>query len=493
MTDSPCRIDWLAAALYPLAVVLMEACWVTPWLAWVGGWGSFREPRPALGFISVTVTLAFSLLLTRLLLRGQWPLRRVQAATIGAGLVVILLVLGLEYRDGYTFLNGDWFAYLGRLLADTLKQPSTAAPAILALLYLWWRGITLGQATANFRSIYRAFLFGLAAIVALLALWRLGGASAGPGPGVGFYVMGFFFFGLLAIAVNHLYVMRRSMPREEAALTSPRRWLPVMLGVIGGMVLLGFLAAGVLSPELFATVGRGASAFFDFIGTVLNYILLPFSFLFEAIFWLLRLIAAWLRQEPLQPPEGPNEGGFPEMTPATLRDLPAWLAASLQWLLIALLAAVVVFVLARAISRWRDRAERDEIEEVNESLFTWRGLGDDLRQMLKAMGDRFKRRPQPAPAAYIDDDSRRLDVREVYRRLLREADLAGLPRRRPETPAEYARRLRKMVPEGDPPVSVLTDLYSRVRYGETAVAEEQIDGANTLWKALREVLRKLNP
>ena len=491
MMDRLRRTDWLAAVLYPLAVVLMEACWVAPWLAWVGGWGAFGEARPALGLGSVAATLALSLLLTRLFLRSQWSLRRVQAVTIGSGLIVILLVLGLEYRDGYTFLSGGWFAYFGRLLADTLDRPSTAAPAILALLYLWWRGITLGQATASFRSIYRAFLFGLAALVALLVLWRLGGASSRPGPGTGFYVMGFFFFGLLAIAVSHLYVMRRSMPREEAVLTSPRRWLPVMLGVIGGMVLVGFAVAGILSPEVFGTIGRGASAVFSLFGTALDYILIPFSYLFAAIFWLLRVIVGWLRREPFQPPGEPDEGGFPEMTPPTLQDLPPWLAALLQWLLIAALVAVVVIILARAVSRWRGRAERDEIEEENESLFTWRGLGDDLAQLLRAMGQRFQRKPQTGPAAYFDDDSRRLDVREIYRRLMREADLSGLPRRRPETPAEYARRLGRMVPESTAPLSGITEMYTNMRYGENAMTEEKIDGANALWRALREVLRRL--
>jgi hypothetical protein len=30
-----------------------------------------------------------------------------------------------------------------------------------------------------------------------------------------------------------------------------------------------------------------------------------------------------------------------------------------------------------------------------------------------------------------------------------------------------------------------------VRYGETGPGDEQVDGANSLWRALREVLRRL--
>ena len=99
--------DWLAVGFYPLAVVLMEAFWVSPWLAWLGGWPVFPAPRPVLGLGPVVFTLAVSLLVTRVVTRQKWPVRLAQAAIIGAGLVAILLVLGLEYRAGYAFLRKD--------------------------------------------------------------------------------------------------------------------------------------------------------------------------------------------------------------------------------------------------------------------------------------------------------------------------------------------------------------------------------------------------
>jgi hypothetical protein len=483
------RTDWLAGALYPLSVVLTEACWMAPWLAWVGGWSLFRQPRPVLGLASIVATLGLSLLLNRQLQRRPRPLRLTQAITIGAGLVVILLVLGIEYRDGYAFLGGEWFAYFGRLLAATLDEPNGAAPAIAALFYLWWRGIVLGQATAVFRSIYRSFLLGIAALVFLLVFWQAG-VSPGPGASTGFYVMGFFFFGLLAIAVSHLYRMRRAMPGEEAARTSVRRWLPVLLGVVGGMVLVGFAASAFFSPEMFDAIGRGANAVFSFFGSVLNYVLVPLNYVLLGLFWLARVIISWLGQEPFQPGASGNLT-FPETPEVTLRGLPPYLATLLQWLLVAVAAAAVIFILAKAVARFRGRGEQDEIEEIHESLFSWQGLGDDLAQLLRAMGQRFKRTPHPHLEALSEDEARRLDVREIYRRLLREAAMSGLPRRRPETPAEYARRLGRLVPEGAAPVAGLTELYARVRYGEAAVGEEQVDGANALWAALRGMLRAL--
>jgi len=100
------------------------------------------------------------------------------------------------------------------------------------------------------------------------------------------------------------------------------------------------------------------------------------------------------------------------------------------------------------------------------------------------------RRRQAAPAAYrFDDINGRLDVREIYRHMQWEAARAGTARRRQETASEYAGRLGRAVPEGRGPIKRITELYSRVRYGETGVREKQLDSANSLWVRLRGLLR----
>ncbi len=247
-------LDWLAVVFYPLAVILMEAFWVSPWLGWLGVWPVFAEPRPALNLASVIIVLVVSLLVTRLLFKQKLPMRSIQIIIIGCGLVTMLLVLGVEYADGYSFLSGGWFVHIGQVLGTTFTHASTIVIALPAMIYLWWRGIILGQSTSYFKDIYRSFLLGMVALIALIILWQISSASGTfpkPGPGIGLNVIAFFFFGLMAIAICHLYVMRSTMPREEAALTSIRRWLPIMLGVIGGMVLIGFGVASIFSAEFF--------------------------------------------------------------------------------------------------------------------------------------------------------------------------------------------------------------------------------------------------
>jgi hypothetical protein len=497
MTNRFKNFDWLATVFYPLAVVLMEACWVYPWLVWLGSWPLFTQPRPPLSLASVIIVLAAATLAVRLFLRQKWPVSMVQAVVIGLGLVVILLVLGIEYNAGYGFLSGRWFAHIGQVFGNMFTRPDTMAIGLPALLYLWWRGINLGQTTSYFRNIYRSFLLGMVALIVLMIIWQVSAASGDfpkPGPGAGLEVIAFFFFGLLAIAISHLYMMRSSMPREEDGRTSVWRWLPIMLAVIGGMALVVFGIAGIFSAEFFASVGHGFSAIFDFLGKIINYILVPFNYLFEGIIWLLRFIINLLRSnQPLQPNDSANMSFgnlFPKTTPA---DIPPIVFLVIKWLVLAVIIAAVIFILAKAVSRFRARHAEEEIEEIHESLFSWRGLGNDLWDFFGLIGKKFQRKPAPLMPGYdIDDDeSRRLDIREIYRHLLREADRSGLSRSRHETPVEYSGRLGRMVPESREPLTHLTDMYVGVRYGEIDAKEKQVDSANGLWRTLRGLLRGL--
>jgi len=453
------NFDWLAVVLYPLAVILMESFWVYPWLVWLGGWPIFSEQRPALSLAAVIIVLVVSLLVTRILLRQKWPMRIIQAAVIGGGLAAIILALGVEYGAGYGFLSGGWFVHVGQVLGNTFNSPDTIVVALPVLLYLWWRGIILGQTTSYFRDIYRSFLLGMIALIVLIIIWQISSGSkefVPPGPGMAFNIIAFFFFGLISIAVSHLYQMRRSMPKEEAALTSVKRWLPMMLGVVSSMAVVSFFIASIFSEEFFTSIGHGIGVFFSFIGKIFTYILIPFNYLFDGIFWVLRWFLDLIRTTDQEfQPEGPGAGGIPGVEDVVTRGLPEAAVLAIKWVIILLIVAVVIFILAKAISRFRDRQTRDEIEEIHESLWSWRGLSDDLRLLFNMIGSKFKRKQAPAaPKHYTDDDlSRRLDIREIYRHLLWEAARSGVARRRHETAGEYAGRLERHVPDGGEPMA----------------------------------------
>jgi hypothetical protein len=490
-------INWLITVLQPLAVILMEAFWVYPWLVWLGVWPAFAELRPALSPTSVMITLAASLLVTRVSLRQQWPMWLIRCLIIGGGLVIIFLMLRVEYGEGYAFLDDRWFIHVGQMLGATLSRPYPVLLALAVLLYLWWRGITLGRATPSSSSIYSSFLLGIVALITLIVLWQissLSGTFEGPMSSIGIYVMFFFFFGLLSIAICHIDLMRSRMTQEDTALTTVWRWLLMVLGVIGGIVVVGMGAASIFSFEFLSSIGQVAKSTFDALGNILNYILIPIGYLIEGFYYLLRLIVNWLQTEQLPQSSNAENAPPPETPEVVPTTLPPEVTLVIKWLIVAVIVAAIIYFLIKAIYRYRTERTQPEIEEVHESLWNWGGFKDDLWIFLSMMGGKLKRKPARAtsPRYYTNDDiSGRLDIREIYWHLLWEGARSGIARGSHETACEYSERLEQAVPDGREQLVQLTDLYNGVRYGDFLPKEEQVDIANGLWQTLRNLLRGL--
>jgi large-conductance mechanosensitive channel len=491
-TETFKNLDWLAVVFYPLTVILMEAFWVSPYLNWIGVWPLFNEARPVLSLVSVIIIIVVSLVITRTFNRQQWSLWKIQLVVIGSGLITMLLVLAVEYNDGYTFLSAGWFSHIGQLLGNTFDHASTVVAAIPAIIYLWWRGIGLGQSTSYFRDIYRSFLLGVVALVVLIIFWQISSVSGSipkPGADIGVNVIVFFFFGLLAIAISHLYNMRRAMPKEEAGLTSVWRWLPVMLGVIGVMILIGFGVASLFSPEFIDTIGSGAQSVFGFLSKILEYIMWPIVYIATGLIYVFKWLLGLLAQD--QPDQTATSANMtsPYDQKNGVTELSPLVTSIIRWTALAIIIAVVIFFLARAISRYRARHAQEDFDEVRESLFSWRGLRDDLKEFFSSFGRR--RKPAKAPAYNFKEDAGQLDIREIYRHMQWEAGRSGIARRRHETAVEYAQRIEDIVPDSTRPLGNLTNMYENVRYGEEMASVDKETKANSLWQNLKVMIRKL--
>ena len=489
------KIHLLNNGFYPLSVILMESFWVFPWLLWMGTWQLFSEQRPAISLASLIIVLVISLVVTKIATRQNWPLWLMRSVIIGCGVIAIFVVLRIEYPSGGGFWDVGWFGFFGESLANTFSSPHPLIIALPALVYLWWRGIILGRTTSYFRDIYTSFIVGMVFLIALIIIWQItsGDSPEGPGAEIGLFVIAFFFFGLISIAICHLSQMHQSMPREEAALTSVWRWLPMMLGVVGGLIAVGFVVATVFSKDFFQIIEKGAKYAGEGFGKIIEFLSVPLDWIFTAIMAVVQWFFSLFRTTNELPSENVT-GGPPigEVTGGGF-DIPPGVETAIKWVIVALIIAVVVFILAKAISRYFGRKEKDDIEEIHESLWNLKDIRDDFRLFFKSLGQKFRRKPKPAMAGYPFDDNPegRLDIRDIYRYLLWEGKRSGLPRRRQETVTEYAERLRKHVPEGTEPVNQITDLYSGVRYGEIQPPEERVDNANTMWQKVRNLLRGL--
>lgn len=500
--------NWPQNGLLPLLVLLMEVFWFYPWLVWLGRLPFPGDLRTALNPVSVLVLIGSAFLVTRFFSGRHWHPAWVRLAVVAIGLMMVFVVLPVEYRGGDGVFSGAWFGFISQNLLGlfTLGRSTALEPVMVALwasLYLWWRGIRWGRSDFRFEDIYQSFLLGAVALVVLGVLWDLSLVYARLGSMLavaGIWVAGFFSFGLLALALGNFQAIRQRMAGLEKDSLFGRRWLVLILAVVLVVILLGTGLASLFSRETAAVLGDWLDfaanglllAFYYILVIPVGYILAGLAYVWH---FLLSLFSGGNIPPPTsfnatapEPPTLPAEGTPGGVSPVIL---------TLKWAALALVAAAVIYLLARAVKRAWSTRPKDEIEEIHESLWSRVVFRAELRLLWRALRRRFVRKRRPAtalslPSVHEDEVIPDYpDVRAIYRRLLLEGEVAGLPRRTGETPAEYARRLEPVASAGKEELGYLTELYQRARYGEAATPSGMLAQANRKFKGLCRRLRAL--
>ena len=191
------KVSWIADVFTPSAVVLMECFWLYPWLVYFGKLPEIRVQKTPLSLLSLIFILGLSFITTRFFLKRKWPMAWIQTSIMACGLVIIFLVLRLEYSTGFPLFSGQWFVAYGQTLFNFFSHIHPFGFALIAGLYLWWRGISLGRSRLYFENIYTSFLIQLATMVILIIIWGLSfknEAIQTLTSDIGIYVAGFFFF-----------------------------------------------------------------------------------------------------------------------------------------------------------------------------------------------------------------------------------------------------------------------------------------------------------
>jgi hypothetical protein len=493
-------------------VLLTEVFWFFPWLIWLGTLPLLGWQRTSLSPVAAILLLASSFLATRFFLKRRWHVGWVRLGVVASGLVAILLVLRLEYGAGYGILNGQWFGFLARDILQLFSQGDfyylqPVPVALVASVYLWWRGIRWGGSDFSFEHIYHGFITGVVALVILAAAWVLSSVYGDLGSmlaAVGIWVAGFFFCGLAALALGNFQIVRQKiLGREETGTLFGRRWLMLLFTVIGAIVLLGIGLASFFSADAVSALTSWLNLAGDWLLRLLYYLLIPIGYLVAGLIYAGRYLISLLPGR--EPPEPvtitgtvPQPGPEPEQNAAREMGIPPEVLLVLKWVLLAAVAAAVVYLLARAVAKaWSSRT-KDEVEEIQESLWSWDIFRGDLRLFRDTLRRKFERRRRlpvtisPVPPVYYEEAiSDHPDVRAIYRHLLWEAAGAGITRRYQETPAEYAGRLGQALPDGQEQLAYLTELYQRARYGELAAPAGALAQANRLWRVLCQRLRTL--
>ncbi|HEV7662370.1 MAG TPA: DUF4129 domain-containing protein [Chloroflexota bacterium] len=461
-----------------LGLVVMETCWMAPWLILIGWWTQPDQPRALLSAASICGLLGLGALSTEVLGRQAARSRVARAGLVGLGLAVVLVVVRVDqYPHTQDF---DWLGLLLAALAGAIGQLTAPVLALAAGLALWWRGVKLGSQAASYSDVEGAFRWGIGLLI-LFGL--LVGLTTRPSQLVPleaattFYVVAFFFVSLTSLALGRL----ESLRSRTRALAVDSQWLAVLLGVAGAVVLVALLLAQLVSFDLLLIVTR---PLFELLGqaiVVLLYVLvIPLAWLVELLVYaILRLLQPGTQQLLPQPPAPTDiDNTLQRILSQTLAPE---LLIALKALAAFLLLALGLWLIARAIARWRPGAgDAEATDEERVSVLQPGGLRALLWAWLQRV---LRRRGMQAPSVHPGNEDigavrgnalTAASARGLYRELLRLGETAGAHRGAATTPLEHEAALAAyLAPSAG--VAALTVAYDEVRYGDRAIPADRLD------------------
>lgn len=485
------------------AAVLLE---LLPLLAWLLIFAAATGPDP-LRQLPLPVSWMFVLLCAGWAV--GWLGQRPAESRAAQALPRVLLFTGIAVTWLASLILTpaiDGSALLAAPVQSIAGPSGGAAFGLLPLVvYLWWRGLLLGQTRVTRERLYTRLLWGIVAIVIPLMVVNVTivGARATLN---GVYVILLpvdIFVGLVGIALarlldtveEHRERRRRAGGEDFSGQLVTRAWLLTALGTSLITVLLALALAAVVSYDTVHALALLLAPVVSAAADVLGW-------LARGIAWLLFILldgpVSWLKgtvQPILTPTPGvrpPDQAHTPVPQPLTVPD--GFVLAG-KIALIALIVAIAAVVLLVAMRHFEQIRREDDFIEVREAVEGGFGLG--LREM-------FARRRRGRERGPAEESLAVGSVRQRYREVLRAARSATLGRADAETPREYAARLSAQLAEASESttsgedLATLTAAYDDARYGPAAPnapdmpAPQPVAGAATrLTHTLHEAARRL--
>ena len=499
--------QWQAGYVLPLLfLVALETVYTTTWLA-----HPRRRQHRTLGFR--LAELVVWLVIVRLLLwllRGGWPSLydvwrwlRAPQSFFDLEFIIVSVLAALAWAEGIS--NGNIFQKLA------LQPDELTAPPDRYSTSDWRAPLAYGTSrTAILNRFARRWMWGGVILVACAALSRL---KLQPGAGwrmfglahldlaplmIGALVV-YFLAGLLLMSLGRLAVLRARWQTEhiEGERAVVRRWprftllLVLIVGALAALLPLGStwrLGYWLQVAVLFLS---------NLVYTILFYILTLFSTLLGWLFSALGLSSKPVTQErvPLEPPQlfvPPAE---------TARGLPEWLGGAFFWLLMAVIVtyALVIFLRGRGVQLPWGRLTLLWLR-----LRAWwqrwrRGVREAAQAMRKTLAERLARQraEQASRARWAFLPWRELSpqerVRLFYLFTVRRARERGVHRLPHQTPYEHAPALEAGWPDVEEEIDALTQAFVEARYSGRAIAPDEVQTVQQVWKRVRSALRRGGP
>lgn len=459
----------LQAAL-PLAAVVIEFCWLFPWLLFLSGVLYGRAATPLLPAWPAFLMLVLGAVSVRRVMATEWPLSRVRVAVVGVGVAAGLAAVKTTYYPEYAVTDPRWIGVLFTAAHDALPSVLPPVAAAVTAALLWWRGVVLGEREFTYDEVERLFRNGIGwsvFFVVLFAIYHETGAFALAAEGPT-YLVAFFSLSLITLAVARLVdLWMQSQADEQQALAMNRHWLLLLLGVVGLILLAAMLISGTLPSDLRPTLARIVSPLGPVVEALFYVIFAVALVIARAIMYVIALFPG--RGRILPPPAQADPLGD------LLKQLQQWrvhpvVVSGARWGMVLLVVALLCVLIAVAIVRARRRQRKpgeDERESVWSTQALLAGLGSALRSW-------WRRRRVGASAL---DTAEMGSVRALYRQLLRWAAAHDVRRRSDQTPYEFRPRLEQLAPAHKDDVDSLTAAYVRARYASDPPSAEDVAGA----------------
>lgn len=418
-------------------------------------------------WLIVVTLLLFALARWRLGRFGPTPVALVSlliGAVAFAGFAALSPTAYGDFPGGLFSLN--WLAHL-QLDAQLDTPRFNGLFVILPLvIYLAWRGLTLGAPPPRIEPTLRRFTISLAAVMAAC----LGALTAAPvmqaslqGALLGLLALDVF-AGLAAAALARRGSGREVGQAETGA--EMARWLLTALGAAALVILVAFVIGLALNLNVFLFLLRALGPVGEAVNSALTWLVNGLAY----VLWLLfvKTIGAWLFQNAAFYVHQPQHAGLPpahahqqELKPPPLGFLVA--AGIIVGLVVVALLAYLLYQGVRIVLRSLKPDAEPELDEERESLDARDLLRRQARDLLSGLrrGSGAKERDPLTPGS----------ARWLYREALRAGASAGIGRRPGETADEYSRRLAEALRErgaapDEPELAALTASYDDARYGE---------------------------
>ncbi len=462
----------------PFIVVAMDTAWITPYAIllgtiWLTGARSLVAP------IAMFALLACGQIAGRAGVSGLSGPRsaRVRFLLVVAGVAAATLVVAWQYRgDGVWRMHGP----LWRWAAPIVNGDRPELPAWVLALLVWRRGLVIGRTTLEYYDVETIFTLGLGAFGVFAAAMAAGHSVAllaATAVAAFPYLLGFFLTSLVALPIARLQSVQRQTRASQRNTTVSGDWYALVVGA--ALILLGtaVIAGAVLRLDVGA-VFRALGPAVDLVLVVLLYMIAyPIGLVLAGIVWAIRQV---LHPRAVQQLSAPSPATWlQQLTHGNANGLSPEATAALWWSLALMMLLIVLVWIARSVF-WYERAGRRlPADIVRESVWSWADLRASWR-------DLFQRRPPEGGAGMPGFGSGMTGaIRRTYAEFLGMGDALGVLRQESQTPAEFARAVSKSRPIAAASADVLTDIYSRVRYGLEAPSPDDVEAARAALARVR--------